>query len=304
MIRPRGLAALAPARLRRAPGRCGGRIGGSGPRPPWGAAAAGRGPGPRGRSAARHGGGLADLFGPLPVPPPRALRGASSVCGAPCPPPARAPPAAPLRRRPPGPVPGLRLRRSRSGAASGCPGCGPVVRLGCRAGSPPVGQAAAAPRRPPLRRGRVRRPGGFAQPGRCGPRRGGLRAALRAAAGPPAGVGGPWAPPGGPLPPPRRAGPPLPCPAAPGPGPSARLRRAGARALASSLPGGGWSGPPGRPGSSRRPRVGGCCPGSVERPSRGLKAPSARRRVAPGGCGGDPCDQTPARGLTAGGLLW
>lgn len=128
----------------------------------------------------------------------------------------------------PAPVP-LRLRRwggglrgsgpgcgfggSGPGPARGGPGCGPVVRLGDCAGSPPVGPAAAAPRGPPLRRGRARRPGGLASPGAAVPGPLVLRPPP-GLCGPPCGGGGPlglsvgrcahlvppWAPPA--LPPP------------------------------------------------------------------------------------------------------
>lgn len=152
-----------------------------------------------------------------------------------------------------GPGPGCGFGGAGPGLAHGGPGCGPVVRLGDCAGSPPVGPAAAAPRGPPLRRGRARRPGGPASPAAAVPGPLVLR--------PPPGLCGPplrgWGALGplrGPLRPSRAApGPPCLAPAPQGGGGPSGPR-------ASSIP--GAAGRPKRAaGISRRPRGKGFFPG-------------------------------------------
>lgn len=127
---------------------------------------------------------------PVPVPSVRAF----TVCGAPCPPRLPAPSACAASGGLRGPGPGCGFGGAGPGLAHGGPGCGPVVRLGDCAGSPPVGPAAAAPRGPPLRRGRARRPSGLASPGASVPGPLVLRPPP-GLCGPPARVGGPWASP-------------------------------------------------------------------------------------------------------------
>ena len=147
--------------------------------------------------------------------------------------------------------PGCGLRLPGPGLAFGGPGCGSLapgrcaaLALAVGAGSPPVGAAAAAPRGPALRRGRVRVPAALARRAQRPPLPRSLAgpcAALRAS------CGRPW---------------PAPCPAAarsvPPRVPPALPRPAGRGAVGPAPPPArGRLGRLGRPGFSRRPRAGG-----------------------------------------------